>query len=167
MGKASKPSPEMVRAQALEASRHALLDAIGARKLGEPYAQTYSVRGAALVVVEYTAVDGEPSGWDAFVPLCSSLRASTTQAAAVSWARMDTRCGSVRVPHPDLPDEHAVTAVGVTRGAHVDLTVHYGGAQRRDSYSPNEARALAWELLHAADMADDAAAEAAEKDGTP
>lgn len=133
-------------------ARHRILDALEARCLGGAVGvDLYRVNGKPLLVSRHAS-----GGFDLFVPVSASISIATTQAAAESWAKMDTRIPGSRVAHADVPPDHEVGAPLASGRA---VAFDTGEAPTR-WYTTAEARAIAWELLHAADLADDAASKA-------
>lgn len=159
--------------RSLAEARRALLDAFGAhfdvfQSLDDERIMITAHAGRRLTVPFLIVQFGPNSGPEPHVPLSASCRLTTNVNAARSWARMDTRTEDVRKQHPDLPDQHEVRPLGTALGTISKplVGVDNGEAPTR-WYTTAQARALALELLHAADLADDAAAEAAEKGTEP
>lgn len=130
-----------------------------APKRGErPEIKAITFRRGLAVVIESSLI------CPYFVPVSSSQRVVTTRHAFESWQATDHRpWWDDRTSHPDLPRSFAAMQWSTLPDGEGEQVVNLTTPRGDYMIEASEARALAWELLHAADMAEDAAAEAAAK----
>ena len=115
-----------------------ILDEVHAKGEAKVQAISAQVNGRTVVVAST-----DRGGFEIFVPVSDSASATTTLHALESWAAMDMQWNK----HPNMPKDHIVVA---RRG---QVTVSTDNNNSAEIYTPDETRALAWELLSAADKA--------------